>query len=217
VRFRPVVNGALALSVLLLRLVMGVAAVWAIPFSAPTSYATDGECEYVAAGDLNGDGYADLVSSNDASLSVFLNDGDGMFVPKVDTVWEASLAGLDTGNLDGDGKVDVAVANTTTNTLRVYWGSGDGTFAAMLSDSIMIDLINDRVTPLEGAIADVDADGRPDYVVIPAGDDTVAAGSGTPRASSWERCPPTPTCRPTRWSRRPGPGAGWPRGATSTT
>jgi hypothetical protein len=97
-----------------------------------------------AVGDFNGDGKPDLAvvsscpkrfnggCSND-TVTILLGNGDGTF-----TVGNAySTGGLDpegivVGDFNGDGKLDLAVANdngSTTVTVGVMLGNGDGTFA----------------------------------------------------------------------------------------
>ncbi len=75
----------------------------------------------VAVGDFNGDGVADLVTSNVASntATVLLGKGDGTF-----TEAAAPDAGSDplfvaVGDFNGDGLADFAVANNNTNSIAV--------------------------------------------------------------------------------------------------
>ncbi len=67
----------------------------------------------IAAADLNTDGKSDLVTTNtdDQSVSVLLNNGDGTFAAKVDYPTGSapySIAALD---LNSDGKPDLVTAN----------------------------------------------------------------------------------------------------------
>ncbi|MGC4118532.1 MAG: FG-GAP-like repeat-containing protein [Myxococcales bacterium] len=80
----------------------------------------------VAMGDLDGDGDRDLVvaSFQVSKMSLFTNQGDGTFAPKVDlatapTGWtNVGGAEVAVGDLDGDRMPDVAVANA-------YWDKVD--------------------------------------------------------------------------------------------
>jgi hypothetical protein len=80
----------------------------------------------VLAGDLDGDGWPDLVAQG----TVLRNDGTGLFVvgssfPEGVGPNEGSEALAD---LDGDGRLDLVA--TTQSDVAVLTGNGDGTFAA---------------------------------------------------------------------------------------
>ena len=66
---------------------------------------------------------------------------------------------LGTGDFDGDGKADLAVANNLGDTVSVWLGNGDGTFAARADYPTLH-------APHALAVADFDADGRPDVAVL---------------------------------------------------
>ena len=78
----------------------------------------------VALGDLNGDGTPDLVTVNSGgdTVSVLLNKGDGTFQRRLDyptgghVSYPTSVA---IGDLNGDGKPDLAAANFGSNTVAV--------------------------------------------------------------------------------------------------
>jgi hypothetical protein len=68
-------------------------------------------------------------------------------------------ASVAVADLNGDGKLDVVVANANSNTVGVLLGNGDGTFQAPV-----IYAAGGRV-PVAVVVADVNADGRPDLVL----------------------------------------------------
>jgi len=92
----------------------------------------------ITAGDFNGDGKIDLgfSSANPNGVSILWGNGDGTFQPGPTVTVAVPLVGaILAGDFNGDGKIDVAVAgfdnsNTTSSSLAVMLGNGDGTFQA---------------------------------------------------------------------------------------
>ncbi len=90
----------------------------------------------LVAGDFNGDGrldvaviYGTLVPlSTGNSVDVLLGNGDGSFQPAVSYGTGQGTASLVTADFNGDGKLDLAVANETDETVSILLGNGDGTF-----------------------------------------------------------------------------------------
>ena len=66
---------------------------------------------------------------------------------------------LGTGDFDRDGKADLAVANNLGDTVSVWLGNGDGTFAARADNPTLH-------APHALAVADLDGDGRSDVAVL---------------------------------------------------
>jgi len=123
----------------------------------------------VAVGDFNGDGKPDLVVANsgsgqsgysDGSVSVLLGQGDGTFHTAVNYTAGLAPRSVAVGDLNGDGKPDMAVANwgfPNVGSVSLLLGRGDGTFQ---------DAVNyrsgDRTYSV--AVADFNGDGKLDLV-----------------------------------------------------
>ncbi|AWN38561.1 beta strand repeat-containing protein [Methylobacterium radiodurans] len=80
--------------------------------------------------------------------------------------WELSAA-----DLNGDGKLDLVVPNTASNSLSVLIGNGDGSFRPAVNYPV-------SSSPISGALADVTGDGKIDIVVGINGAPSLLAGNG---------------------------------------
>ncbi len=81
----------------------------------------------VALGDLDGDGDLDLAVANGGfgggdSISVLLNQGDGTFADDVLYLADEHPLSVAIGDLDGDGDLDLAVANSWADNVSVLLG-----------------------------------------------------------------------------------------------
>ncbi|MDP2342491.1 MAG: FG-GAP-like repeat-containing protein [Deltaproteobacteria bacterium] len=138
----------------------------------------------IAAGDLNGDGRADLVTSDVVgnTASVFLNTTPAggiapSFAPQQSFACGLSPVAIAVGDLNGDGKLDLAVANNGSNSASVLLNTtGTGAAAATFSSSIDIPTGS---TPRGVAIAELTGDGRLDVVVTNEASDNLTVLSST--------------------------------------
>jgi hypothetical protein len=116
-------------------------------FAPEISYNAAIDPEAMTVGDVNGDGHPDIVvaNTNGNSVGVLLNHGDGTFAAEVkyDTGYVSLNPGylpsmpqsVTVGDFNGDGVADLGVGNSNDNTIGVFLGRGDGTFAPQITFS----------------------------------------------------------------------------------
>lgn len=96
-------------------------------FQDPTTVAINGVD--VTAGDLNGDGILDLAIS---PSTILLGNGDGTFTNASGS--PTFVEGVTIADMNGDGKPDlVSITNSSTCTISVFLGNGNGTFQPPIS------------------------------------------------------------------------------------
>jgi hypothetical protein len=132
---------------------------------------------FVEAGDINGDGHVDtvfgqvIIGPGDFAAPESRVFGSVAFLDepaRPPTTVPAAITGLKLADLNGDGRLDVAASAmgdfmSTGAVACTLAGLGDGRFAAAKAHELQTTIATDI------AVADFDADGRPDLAV--AGDD----------------------------------------------
>ena len=99
-------------------------------FGSPAYYMAGDQSSAVAVGDLNGDGWPDLVLANRGTgdVSVLLNRGDGAFEPEWPYRVGGTPAAVAIADLNGDGRPDIVVAGEDTGTVSILLNKGNGRF-----------------------------------------------------------------------------------------
>ena len=149
-------------------------------FVAKQTFATGSRPDAIETADLNGDGRADVVAANQSSssVSVLLNT---TAAPTASAPSFAAQKSFTTGNLppsvtaadvNGDGKLDLVVANTGSNTVSVLLnttapGASTPSFATQQAFAT-------GTYPYSVTTADVNGDGKPDLIVANGGSNTVS-------------------------------------------
>lgn len=153
-------------------------------FAGGQEFATGPHPQGLATADLDGDGTLDVVTANlgtiplppdptfpvgPDSISILFGHGDGSFAPHVDLEAGLNPVALAIVDLDGDGALDLAVADAyyLASSVSVFLGNGNGSFQPRY----------DYPTgsgPRDVVAADVNRDGIPDLLTANAVDETVS-------------------------------------------
>ena len=113
----------------------------------------------VVLADLDNDGKTDAAIAGYQFVSVLRGNGDGTFQTAMATTISGVLAAIDAGDVNGDGRVDLLVGNTTPGGTRLLLGHGDGTFDAPRSVG------RSDYSSLSAEIAHIDPGGAADLVI----------------------------------------------------
>ncbi|MBV8402816.1 MAG: VCBS repeat-containing protein [Gammaproteobacteria bacterium] len=143
-------------------------------FQSPVSYPAGAQPQSVKIADVNGDGLPDIIVANfgpgtdgkgSAGVSVLLQDSThpGTFLPPVTYATAGASIDVAVGDLNGDGKPDLAVANqapanTGSVSVLLQDPAHPGTFLARTDYPAL-------GQPLSIVIADLNGDGHPDLAI----------------------------------------------------
>ena len=142
-------------------------------FSTPLVQTINAGTHKIALGDFNGDGIPDVaftqadVAGTGMSFGVLLGKGDGTFLSSA-TVFAATglLNGIAAADLNGDGYLDIAVADVQggfgNGTVDIFLGNGHGGFTS--AGGALVGRYPAAIIPV-----DVNKDGKVDLVVLDTG------------------------------------------------
>jgi RHS repeat-associated protein len=129
-------------------------------------------------GDLNNDGYLDLVTTNIDSdtISVLLGNADGSFRTRTDFSTGHAPQSVKIADLNQDGKADIVTANRYSDTVSILLGDGQGNFSSHAEVVV-------GSAPSDVAITDLNHDGKIDLVTTNSGINSITTlfgnGDGT--------------------------------------
>jgi hypothetical protein len=131
-------------------------------FQTPAAYPVSRFPDSLVVADFNGDGKMDVVttSSLNGAVSALLGNGDGTLQPAVTStaLGKFNLAYLAYSDLNGDGNLDLAVANYNRNSVTFLLGRGDGTFQAQREFAIGAGPSSLALLPAQNGFALISAD-----------------------------------------------------------
>lgn len=161
----------------------------------------------LVSGDFNGDGNEDIAYTSTLGnfVAILLGTGNGTFNSPAEPLPPMYVTGL-TGNsapavitadFNGDGRLDLGIANTGDNNVTIMLGNGDGSFQSTTPSTLL------QSGPVAVATADFNGDGKLDAVIVSLTNGTLSVliGSGngsflTPVAYSTGTCANGAPCNP---------------------
>lgn len=132
-------------------------------------------------GDFDGDNRPDVAVADGGMrvLSVWLSVNGGVFGYRADYPLSgaSTIGDVGTGDLNGDGRLDLVATNTTNATVAVLTGTGSGAFGAASNFAV-------ANTPVTVGLADINADGRLDVVTANQGGNSLSVLPNTSLTAS---------------------------------
>ena len=127
-------------------------------FETPQQYTSGDYPRSIVTADFDGDGNTDLAVTSSTYVSVFLNNGDRTFQPRVDYSVSGGNHCVAAGDVNRDDIRDLIVSSSGSQTVSVFLGYGGGSFAPPIDYPA-------GYMPQTCLIGDFRGDGIPDIVV----------------------------------------------------
>jgi hypothetical protein len=153
-------------------------------FTQATSFDTGTPASALTAGDFNEDGIPDLAVANDnsaglgtnGSVSIWRGAGTGLFTFASQNAAGNNPSAIVAGDFNGDGHLDLAVANQSSNYIQILMGSGASTF-------ISSGPLQSGNGPTALGVGDFNSDGRLDLVALDAASNSIGILFQQPQAT----------------------------------